>query len=142
MKKGIIILSVLFFGGILSVSAQCCNSAKRCVGTTSCSEKQVTTKVNAYYFHATRRCATCVAVENVTKETISNDYKGKVSFQSINSEEDKDNALLKKYKVSGQTLIIVKGDEVVDLTNTAFLTARNAPEKFEAKLKSTIDSML
>ena len=142
MKKNVILLAIFSFIGILSVSAQCCNSEKRCGIAANCTAKQETANVKAYYFHATRRCATCVAVENVTKQTISSDYKGKVSFQSVNNEEDKNNELLKKYKISGQTLIIVKGDKVVDLTNTAFLTARNAPEKFEAKLKSTLDSML
>ena len=59
-------------------------------------------KVEALYFHATRRCATCEAVEKVTKETISKNYKGKVEFVSINREEAVNKEMVEKYKVNGQ----------------------------------------
>ncbi|HBL74080.1 MAG: hypothetical protein A2W90_12795 [Bacteroidetes bacterium GWF2_42_66] len=97
--------------------------------------------VKAYYFHATRRCATCQAVEAVTKEALKEYYGDQVSFQSINREEDSKNPLIEKYKISGQTLLIIKGDKVINLTNEAFLNARIKPDKFKAKLKSTIDSI-
>lgn len=144
MKKIVSVLTLVFMAGIYTVSAQCCNSsavASNCT-VADCSAKQTDTDVKAYYFHATRRCVTCEAVEKVTKETISENYKGKVSFESINREEDKDNALVKKYKISGQTLLLLKGDKKVDMTSAAFMYARNNPEKFEMKLKSAIDEML
>lgn len=99
-------------------------------------------EVKVYYFHATRRCPTCQAVEEVTKEAILEYYGDKVSFESINREEEKDNPLIAKYEISGQTLLILKGDKKVDLTSEAFLNARTRPKKFKSKLKSTIDSML
>jgi hypothetical protein len=146
MKRILTILTLIFVAGIYSASAQCCSSNKQLADAittkTSCDAVQANTDVKAYYFHATRRCATCEAVEKVTKETISENYKGKVSFESINREENKDNALVKKYKISGQTLLLIKGDEKVDLTSAAFMNARTNPEKFEAKLKSAIDAML
>lgn len=100
------------------------------------------TAVKAYYFHATRRCATCEAVEAVTRQALADYYSSQVSFESINREKDKKNPLIQKYKVSGQTLLIVDGEKVVNLTNDAFLNARTNPDKFKAKLKSTIDPML
>ena len=62
-------------------------------------------------------------------------------FKSINRDEEKDNPMIAKYKVSGQTLLIVKGDKVVNLTNDAFMNARTNPDKLKAKIKSTVDSL-
>ncbi len=123
--------------------ASCC-SAENTQTKSCCSSSTQVAKadVQAYYFHATRRCATCQAVEKVTAETLKAKYEGKVSFASINREEEKDNPLLAKYKVNGQTLILVKGDEVVNLTNEAFMNARTNPEKLQAKLVSTIERLL
>lgn len=146
MKKLLTILTLVFIAGIYTVSAQCCDSKLLADASTttiaSSDSQQSNTDVKAYYFHATRRCATCEAVEKVTKETIGEDYKGKVAFESINREENKDNALVQKYKISGQTLLLVKGDKKVDMTSAAFMYARTNPEKFEEKLKSAIDAML
>jgi len=98
--------------------------------------------VQVYYFHATARCVTCKAVEKVTQEALKEYYSEKVVFTSINREKDKNNPLIKKHKVSGQTLLVVKGKKVVNLTTGAFLNARKKPEKFKELIKSTIDPML
>lgn len=146
MKKLLTILTLVFIAGVYTVSAQCCDSKKLADASTTtkacCDAKQTNTEVKAYYFHATRRCATCEAVEKVTKETIGENYKGKVAFESINREENKDNPLVQKYKIGGQTLLLIKGDEKVDMTSAAFMYARTNPEKFEKKLKAAIDAML
>ena len=144
MKKLSIITFLILVTGIISANAQCCSTKakKQITAKTCCSDQKTDTTVKAYYFHATRRCATCEAVETVSKKTIAENYKGKVSFQSINREENKDNPLVKKYKISGQTLLIVKGDKTVNLTNAAFLNARTKPEKLVDKLKSTINDLL
>jgi len=81
-------------------------------------------------------------VEAVAKEAIEEYYGDKVSYVVINREEDKDNPLVKKYEISGQTLLIVKGEKAVNLTNEAFLNARTNPDKLKVKIKSTIDSMM
>jgi len=143
MKRAISILSFVFAIGVLSANAQCCNKPKPgCESTTSVTTpNQSKTEVQAYYFHATRRCATCQAVESVTKDAIKEYYGDKVSFQSLNIEDDINKSLIEKYKISGQTLIIIKGDKVVDLTNDAFMNARTNPDKLKAKIKSTIDSI-
>ncbi|MBK5203351.1 MAG: hypothetical protein JJE45_06500 [Prolixibacteraceae bacterium] len=145
MKKLISTLSLFLLVGVISVSAQCCKGAtgdnSACTKVT-CAENQKSSEVKAYYFHLTRRCATCRAVEAVSKEAIKEYYGDKVTFESINIEEDKDNPLIEQYKISGQRLLIIKGDKKVDLTNEAFFNARTNPDKFKGKLKSTIDSML
>ncbi|NME72153.1 nitrophenyl compound nitroreductase subunit ArsF family protein [Flammeovirga aprica] len=145
MKKIISTLAYIFVIGLISVSAQCCSNTKNSSETSkdvSCNQTKEDTDVKAYYFHATRRCATCQAVESVTEETLKEYYGSKISFQSINREQDKDNPMLAQYKVSGQTLLIIKGDKIVNLTNYAFMNARTNPEKFKAKIKDTVDSMI
>jgi hypothetical protein len=128
--------------------------------TTSCSSDTNTNKVKAedntvqaevsnvesdeiyvYYFHATRRCATCQAVEKVSSEFIQNNYADQVEFKSINREEDM-NPLVDEYNISSQTLLVVKGSKVVDLTANAFMNARSKPESLTEKLAVTIDEML
>lgn len=108
------------------------------------SEAQTNAKasgVEVYYFHATNRCVTCEAVETVTKEALKQHYGDLLTLKSINREEDKDNPLLKKHQISGQTLLILKGDKAVDLTTFAFMNARTKPEKLKAKIKDTIEKM-
>lgn len=145
MKKLINTLSFILFIGVVGLSAQFGNDATAenlSAEKGAIAANQQTVKVKAYYFHANRRCATCEAVEAVSKEAIKDYYGNKVVFESINRDEEKDNPLLKKYKISGQTFLVVSGNKKVDLTNDAFLNARTKPEKFKRKLKSTIDSML
>ena len=72
MKKAITTLSLIFLLGTLTASAQCCgNQATNNCQSKSAEEKSnATTTIKAYYFHATRRCATCNAVEEVTKQAL------------------------------------------------------------------------
>ena len=145
MKKLISILSFVFVAGLFSVSAQCCDGAtadNSADSKVACAENQKSSEVKAYYFHGTYRCATCNAVEDVTKAYIKDVYGDKVPFQSLNIEDDASKSLVEKYKITGQTLLIVKGEKTVNLTNDAFLNARTKPEKLEGKIKTTIDSMM
>ncbi len=146
MKKLISILSLVFAIGIVSANAQCCNkttsSCCQSAAKVTCSKTQENTDVQVYYFHGTRRCATCQAVESVSKEAVEDLYSGLVDFTSINREEEKENPLIKKYQISGQTLLVVKGNKVVNLTNDAFMNARTHPDKLKAKIKSTVDELI
>ncbi len=147
MKTLISTLSLIFFVGVIGVSAQCCGTTttnnSTCAKTTACcSDTQKSSEVKAYYFHGSRRCVTCQAVEAVSKEAIKEYYGDKVTFESINAEEKGNNTLLEKYNVTGTALLIVNGTKTVNMTNDAFLNARTNPDKLKSKLKSTIDSMM
>jgi hypothetical protein len=145
MKKLISTLSFLLFVGGFAVSAQCCNTTLADNSTSSkinSTETQKSGEVKAYYFHGNVRCVTCEAVEKVSKEAINEYYGDKVTFESINRDEEKNKALVKKYKVSGTALLIDNGEKTVNLTNDAFLNARTKPDKLKSKIKSTIDSMI
>lgn len=105
------------------------------------------TKVEVYYFHFTRRCATCNAVENASIEAL-NEYfakelkNGTIKFISVNLDEDSGKEIGKKLEVAAQKLLIVSGDSKADLTNFAFMNARSKPDKLKNKIKEEINKML
>jgi hypothetical protein len=134
-------LSINLAAIVMLFSFLSCNSA---TGNKDTKESGISQseKVKAFYFHAIRRCATCEAVEEVAKSYIEENYANKVTFISINREEEKNCALVEKYEISGQTLLIVSGDKVVNLTTEAFMNARTNPDKLKELIKSTIDPLL
>lgn len=89
------------------------------------------------YFHSNHRCATCMAVENVAKESLNEN----MPFYSIDITLDENKELVKQYGVAGQTLLIVKGEQKINVTNEAFMYARSQPEKVKAKIQSAIASL-
>lgn len=103
--------------------------------------------IEVYYFHYSRRCATCNAVEDETKNALEEYFKkqvddGEITFLSVNVEEDSSATLVDIYQVSGQSLLFVCGDETVDLTDKAFMNARTKPEKFRELVKETVSELM
>ena len=113
-------------------------------------DQQITDKteeINVYYFHFTRRCATCNAVEEKTNEILNELYAGQVEnknivFKSINLENEDSKEIAEKLGVSGQALLFVKGGKKIDLTKDGFMNARSNPDKFKEKIKETVDGLL
>jgi hypothetical protein len=101
-----------------------------------------TSNVEMYYFHFTRRCATCQAVESVSKESVEELYGDKVKFWVFNLDEEEGEIKGKEIGVSGQSLLIVSGDTKIDITNEGFMNARNNPEKLKSLIKEKIDPLL
>ena len=104
-------------------------------------------RVEAYYFHFTQRCETCLAVEASAKENLEVLYPdlvkaGTITFQAINLNDKSSKPLAKKLKVPGQSLLLVQGDKQVNITNEAFLYARPNPDKFKALMKEKVDGLL
>jgi hypothetical protein len=103
---------------------------------------QTSTKIEAYYFHNKTRCTTCKTVEAEAKADLKELYGDKVSFQALNLEEKTTEPIAAKLKVSGQTLLVVKGDKQVNLTNEGFLYAVNDPDKFKKIIKEKVDPLV
>jgi DNA-binding XRE family transcriptional regulator len=137
--KNLVLVLAIALASIFNFSAKAQSTEDQSTSTVT-----KTADIEVYYFHNTRRCATCNAVEQVTRETLEEGYpeqmkSGVISFQSLNIEEGETEALAKKLGVSGQTLLIVKGDKKTDLTNDAFMYARTKPDKLKEKVKNAID---
>ncbi|MFC2118020.1 nitrophenyl compound nitroreductase subunit ArsF family protein [Bacteroidota bacterium] len=104
-------------------------------------------KVEVYYFHNKARCVTCKAIENESKNAVMDLYpkkfkSGLITFKGVNLEDKINESLLKKLEISGQTLLIVKADKKINLTNEGFLYARTNPKKLKEIIKKNIDSIL
>jgi len=103
--------------------------------------------IDVYYFHFTRRCATCQAVEEQSELALKTLYpdlvkSGRILFTSLNLEESSSEELAKELQVSMQTLLIVKGEKKIDLTEDGFMYARSNPEKLQEKIKNAIDPLI
>jgi len=104
-------------------------------------------KVEVYYFHFTRRCGTCVAIEEETQKALSQYFPeelktGIIVFKSINIDETNSKTLVDKYNIGGQALIVISGSKRADLTKEGFMYAQSNPDKFKQIIKSTIDPFI
>lgn len=99
-------------------------------------------QVEAYYFHNTARCVTCKTVEAEAKADLASLYGTQVTFKALNLEDEATKAIANKLNVSGQTLLLVKGDKKINLTNEGFMYARTNPAKFKTIIKEKVDGLL
>lgn len=105
----------------------------------------VSNKVEVYYFHFTRRCNTCISVEATTKQAFETLYadkikKGEYSFKAINLDDASSKTIAEKLSVGGQTLLVVCGNNKVDITDKGFMNAHNL-EKMKAIISKTISDL-
>lgn len=103
--------------------------------------------IEVYYFHLTTRCVTCKAVEAGARNNLQLLYpeqtkSGKISFTALNLEDNIGKAFGERLGVNSQTLLIVKGDQKINITNEGFLYALSQPEKYKEVIKSKIDSLI
>ncbi len=103
--------------------------------------------IEVYYFHMTTRCVTCKTVEAEARKNIEMLYAdqlkaGKISFTALNLEEATGKSMGEKLGVNSQTLLIVKGDQKINITNEGFLYAVSQPQKFTEVMKSKIDPLI
>lgn len=136
MKTIRFILALVMLVPVFTGSAQDGNKDKKSSG-----------KIEAYYFHFTTRCMTCQTVEESARENLQDLYPeqwkaGTITFQAANLDEKEGEALAKKLGVSGQTLLLVKGDKQVNLTNKAFLYAVTNPAKYKQIIKENVDKLI
>lgn len=99
-------------------------------------------KVEAYYFHFTNRCVTCKAVEAETKADLQSLYGEQVKFQAVNLDEESSKILAEQFQVSGQSLLLVRGKTIINITNEGFMYARTNPEKLKSMIKEKVDGLL
>jgi hypothetical protein len=141
MKK---IIGLLLLLTIVTGNYACnANTSTKSGGSSVVAGKNVT----VYYFHFTRRCTTCNNVEKVSKEAVETQYAaqvkaGEISFKSVNLDEKNGEAIGVKYKIEGQTLIVISGDKRADLTDKGFMYANDSPEKLKAEIKKAVDGMM
>ncbi|ALO16191.1 hypothetical protein L21SP5_02568 [Salinivirga cyanobacteriivorans] len=140
------LLKISIAGLALVLSFGSCNNEK---GTTKeKNEKEVVKQspvkaeqVAVYYFHSTRRCATCQAIERVSRSAVKNFFEGNIRFVSYNIEEEDGAAKAKEVNVKSSALVIMRDGEKIDITDEAFMNARSNPQKLKALIKEKIEPL-
>lgn len=140
MKK----LILLSFALVMLLGGISCNAQ----GAKKQEAKSVTAgNVEVYYFHFTRRCMTCNAVEVESKKAVAALYpklvkSGKITFKAINLDDASSKAAAEKCGAEGQSLLVIGGGKRIDLTSQGFMYAISNTEKLKSELKKAIDPLL
>ena len=102
-------------------------------------------RVEVLSFHTRRRCPTCRAIEQLTREVVSKTFARQVADSLLVLrvvEIEAEPELSERYRVAWSSLLLQGRDTVVDLTRRAFDTARKRPEEFRATLRYEIENLL
>jgi hypothetical protein len=139
MKNTTLIAMIL----LMTLSSISCNSQSN---NKAVAQKGGSLNVNVYYFHFTRRCATCLAVEGNARKAVEALYPNEVkagaySFTALNLDEPNTKAIADKLGVGGQSLLVVRGDKKIDMTSAAWLNAHDL-DKMKVEIKSAVDKVL
>jgi len=137
MKLTQLVAIALLMGSALSCNAEADKNKEE----KNTKKFQQTEEVEVYYFHNTRRCATCKAVESVTEEAVQEMDNKNVSFTALNVEKTEGEKKAKELGISGQTLLIAGGDKKFNITQEGFLHARSNPEKLKKIIQEKIKSL-
>lgn len=141
LMKKFFIASLAFM--MVSVQFSCNGqAATKQTGT----ESEIPSQVGIYYFHFTRRCATCIAVEENSKKAVEELYPeqvktGEYFFKAINLDEESSKDIAKELGVGMQTLLVVHGDKKIDITGEGFMYAQEF-EKLKAEIGTAVAKAL
>ena len=104
--------------------------------------------IEILYCHTKRRCITCNAIENLTKEVVDNyqiNNNKNIILKIIDISTTEGEKIADKYEVSWSSLFINKwhdGKETINnLTDFAFSHAKNSPEIFKTGIKDKIEEL-
>jgi len=106
--------------------------------------------VQAYYFHATRRCATCMKLEQYSRSAIETNFKEQLSnktlrFAEVNFDEPENRHFLQDYNLMYRELVIVRFKEGKQVTykNLEKIWQLVGSEKdFSEYVKTEVEAML
>jgi len=129
---------------MLIVALAGCGQHSRKAGNTTEETIIDSTIVSVYYFHGKARCKTCIAVGDVAKATVEKSFEGnsKVRFIEINTSVKGNEALIEKYEVTWNALIIARGNNNIEITKQAFSTALENPQSLENLIKEEVNKRL
>jgi hypothetical protein len=139
MKKTVLLATIL----LITLSSISCNSQSN---NKAVAQKAESSNVNVYYFHFTRRCETCLAVEENARKAVEALYPNEVkagaySFTALNLDDANTKEIADKLGVGGQSLLVVRGDKKIDMTSAAWLNAHDL-DKMKVEIKSAVDKVL
>lgn len=136
MKNSLLILIALFTltacgGG---------NQPKKNAEVTTAAEVKQKDCIEVLYFHGKKRCITCNAIENLTKEVVDKNFaeqvkNGEIVFKIIDISQPENEAIAEKYEVTWSSLFINKWEgekeTINNMTEFGFANAKNSPDAFK-----------
>lgn len=136
-------IQTLFVAALALIIVSCGNSQTGDSPVPSDSTEYGIAKVDVLYFHAERRCPTCLKIEEVAKKVVETYYADKdVEFFVINFEEEANAEIVKKFNVVWSSLFISSGEKVEDLTDYAFQVVKSDENALIERMRSVIDVFL
>ena len=112
-------------------------------------EKPKADKIEIMYFHASARCASCIALEEYVKETVAEFFQdeiasGKINFQEVNVDLPENRDLARKFQAVGSSLKINEIYDGADHIEEDVRVWRYLGDKdsFKNYLKNRIESRL
>jgi thioredoxin-related protein len=143
----LLILSVFVFTGCSSNNNESRSSGNNEVKASE--NKLKADKVQVFTFHATQRCATCIAIGKLSGEVVEEYYQpelrdGKIEVKEINIDLPENKELATKFQASGSALkinAIYDGQDHIS-EDTAVWRLTSNPTQYKSYLKNKIDTLL
>lgn len=152
MNKKVLIFPLLILGVFIFTGCSLNNNKPQSSGTNEIkvSETQVKAdKVQVFTFHATQRCATCIAIGKLSGEVVEEYYQrelrdSKIEVREINIDLPENKELAAKFQASGSSLKInaIYGGEDHITEDTAVWRLTSNPVQYKSYLKNKIDTLL
>lgn len=141
MKKIALLITIATLAMLMT---SCGSSSEKKITETNKVEVTESAKVLVYYFHSKQRCRTCLAIQEVANQTITENFADNidVKFIELDFTEKANEAISEKYEVAGSSLIIVSGDEHTDLTRAAFANALRNPDVLKETIINEVNQYL
>ena len=104
---------IILLAAVLCVAA-CSNSGKSKAQTAAQNTAiDSSRKITAYYFHTTKRCASCYKIETYSKEAIDNGFadaisKGQIEWKMVNTDEPANKHFVEDYQLFTKSLVLVE----------------------------------
>ncbi len=101
-------------------------------------------------FHGKHRCRTCLTIEELTRETLKQNFSRelesrRITFQLLDAEAEANAKLVRELEVTGTALVLIvhQGNKrtPIDLTSMAFMNAHDR-KAFQAKLTAELKKHL
>lgn len=104
--------------------------------------KAIVSSIQVIQFHSERRCVTCNLIENLTKETLKQNFST-IPFSLVNVDDSKNEKMAEQFEATGTALFLYnpKTGKKKDLTDFAFMNAKSKPEEFKKGLIEEIKKM-
>lgn len=119
-----------FYLGLISILLASCGQtgSDQSAGVTELTGSDA--RVQVYYFHGKQRCVTCVTVQQVAEEAMTEHFAGNkdVAFIEVDFSEKANEALAEKYEIVFSSLVIADATDYKDITDEAFAMVMGNPQ--------------